>query len=339
MLRHPIERIRSVYDFERKQRGRTPGSRAAKSKSFRDYVAWRMTPAVAHTIRNYQTLYLAGYHGLAGDAELAGSYFPRASKRGGAWMNDYRGYSNMDGNEIKPIIVNVGNFSKPTGDQPSLLRLEEVETMFHEFGHALHGLLTKATYPRLAGTSVPRDFVELPSQIMENWAFHPEFLKEYARHYQTGEPMPDELIAKIDNASKFNQGFKTVEYLAASFLDMDWHTLTDTTEQDPDVFEIHSMEKIGLIPEIVSRYRSPYFQHIFAGGYSSGYYSYIWAEVLDADAFEKFKEDGIFNRETGESYRRNILATGGTADPMELYVRFRGAEPQIGPILEKRGLN
>lgn len=266
-------------------------------------------------------------------------YFPRASKRGGAWMNNYREQYKVDGKDIRPIICNVGNFSKPTGDKPSLLSLDEVNTLFHEFGHALHGMLSECTYKRLSGTSVPRDFVELPSQIMENWATEPEMLKMYARHYETGEPMPDELIAKIKKAGKFNQGFETTEYLAASILDMDWHTLTEPQELEPIEFENKTFKRIGLIPEIISRYRSPYFRHIFSGGYSSGYYSYIWAEVLDADAFQAFKEEGLFDRKTGMAFRENILAKGGTEDPMKLYVRFRGTEPKIDALLERRGLN
>ncbi len=272
-------------------------------------------------------------------AILYTDYFPRASKRGGAWMSELRQYSNMDGKITTPVIVNVGNFSKPTGDTPALLSLDEVNTLFHEFGHALHGMLTKAHYPSIAGTNVPRDFVELCSQIMENWATNPEVLKLYARHYKTGDPIPQELIDKIEKSGKFNQGFITVEYLAASFLDMDWHTLTEAKEQDAHQFEIQSMNKIGLIPEIVSRYRSEYFSHIFAGGYSSGYYSYIWAEVLDADAFEAFKETNVFDKKTAKAFRDFVLATGGSDDPMILYVKFRGSEPKIEPILERRGLN
>jgi len=266
-------------------------------------------------------------------------YFPRASKRGGAWMNEFRAQSNIDGKGIRPLIVNVGNFTKPIGDKPALISFDEANTLFHEFGHALHGLLTDVTYPSLSGTNVPRDFVELCSQIMENWASEPEVLRSYARHYKTGEPIPEELINKIKESGKFNQGFATLEYLAASFLDMDWHTLTDANEQDPLKLETNSMAKINLIDEIVPRYRSPYFSHIFAGGYSSGYYSYIWAEVFDADAFAAFKAVGIFDKKTAQAYRDNILERGGTEDPMDLYVRFRGAEPKIDPILEKRGLN
>jgi peptidyl-dipeptidase Dcp len=269
---------------------------------------------------------------------LYADYFPRESKEGGAWMNSYRKQSRLGGESITPVISNAGNFSKPTGDKPALLSFEEVATLFHEFGHALHGLLSDCTYEKLSGTSVPRDFVELPSQIMENWASHPEVLRMYAKHYETGEAMPEELTQKIANAKTFNQGFATVEYLAASFLDMDWHTLNEEKQLDPLEFDDRSMSKIGLIPEIVVRYRSPYFGHIFSGGYSSGYYSYVWAEVLDADAFQAFEETGIFDRETATSFRENILSRGGSDDPMKLYKRFRGAEPKIEPLLEKRGL-
>ena len=265
-------------------------------------------------------------------------YFPRASKRGGAWMNSFRKQYRLDGKEVHPVITNNGNFSKPTGGKPALISFEDVSTLFHEFGHALHGLLSDCTYNRLSGTSVPRDFVELPSQIMENWVTEPEVLRVYAKHYETGEVIPHELVDKIKKAAHFNQGFATAEYLAASFLDMDWHTLTEAKELDPIEFENKSLEKIGLIPEIVVRYRSPYFNHIFSGGYSSGYYSYIWAEVLDADAFEAFKETSLFDQKTALSFRRNILEAGGTEDPMVLYKRFRGAEPKVESLLKKRGL-
>ncbi len=265
-------------------------------------------------------------------------YFPRVSKRSGAWMTSFRKQSMLDGKMINPIIVNVGNFTKPTSEKPALLSIEEVETMFHEFGHALHGLLSKCTYPSLSGTAVPRDFVELPSQIMENWALEPEVLKVYAKHYQTGEVIPSKLVEKIKNSRKFNQGFATVEYLAASFLDMDYHILEEAKEIDPIKFEDESMKKIGMVPEIVVRYRSTNFQHIFSGGYSAGYYSYIWSEVLDADAFEAFKEKGIFDPQTALSFRKNILEKGGSEDPMTLYKRFRGREPKVEPLLKKRGL-
>lgn len=264
-------------------------------------------------------------------------YFPRTGKRSGAWMNSFRKQMKENGRNVTPVILNCGNFSRPTGDQPALISLEETLTLFHEFGHALHGLLSDCTYPSQSGTSVPRDFVELPSQIMENWATEPEVMKSYARHYQTGEPIPDELIEKIKNAGLFNQGFATVEYLAASFLDMDWHTLSEAVEMDADEFENKSMEKIGLMPEIVVRYKSSYFNHIFSGGYSSGYYSYIWAEVLDADAFQAFKETSLYDQEVARSYRENILERGGTEDPMTLYVRFRGSEPSIDALLTRRG--
>jgi peptidyl-dipeptidase Dcp len=264
-------------------------------------------------------------------------YFPRANKRGGAWSNAFRSQSVRNGKKITPVVSNNGNFSMPVGDKPSLLTFEEAQTLFHEFGHALHDLLSDCTYESLSGTNVPRDFVELPSQIMENWAGDPEVIKTYAKHYQTGEPIPQALVDKIENASLFNQGFATVEYLAASFLDMDWHTLTDPKEQDAVAFENASMAKIGLIPEIVTRYRSPYFQHIFSSGYSAGYYSYIWSNVLDADAFQAFKETSLYDQATAQSYRKNILARGDTEDPMTLYKRFRGREPKVEPLLKKRG--
>jgi peptidyl-dipeptidase Dcp len=263
-------------------------------------------------------------------------YYPREGKRSGAWSSTFRGQSNIGGNYITPVVCNVGNFSKPTADIPSLMSIDEVNTLFHELGHGLHSLLANTTYPN--ARSVPRDFVELPSQIMENWALDPEVLPLYAKHYKTGEPMPKELLDKIDNAKLFNQGFETVEYLAASFLDMDWHTLTESAERDVVDFERESLKKIGLIPEIESRYQSTNFQHIFSGGYSSGYYSYIWAEVLDADAFEAFRERGLFDRETATSFRKNVLEKGGSEDVMVLYKRFRGAEPKVDALLKKRGL-
>ncbi|PIS27470.1 MAG: peptidase M3, partial [Candidatus Marinimicrobia bacterium CG08_land_8_20_14_0_20_45_22] len=265
-------------------------------------------------------------------------YFPRDSKRGGAWMNNFREQYRKNGKNITPIIVNVCNLPKPTQDKPSLLTLDEVQTLFHEFGHGLHGLLSNSTYKKLSGTNVPRDFVEIPSQIMERWATYPDVLKSYARHYQTGEVIPDELIEKIQQSEQFNQGFITVEYLAASFLDMNWHTITQP-ETDALAFEDQAMTKIGLIPEIIPRYKSYYFRHIFAGGYSAGYYAYIWAEVLDSDAFQAFVEKGVFDQATAKSFRDNVLSRGGTEDPMVLYKRFRGAEPKIDALLKRRGLN
>ena len=272
-------------------------------------------------------------------ALLMTDYYPRESKRGGAWMNSLIKQRYQDGERVVPVVYNVGNFTKPTRDTPSLLSMDEVGTMFHEFGHALHGMLSDCRYKRLSGTSVPRDFVELPSQIMENWAFEPEVLDMYARHYETGEPMPAELKEKIARARHFNQGFATTEYVAASFLDMDWHTLESADGLEAGPFEDESMARIGLVPQIISRYKSPYFRHSFGGGYAAGYYSYLWAEVLDADAFAAFKEAGdIFDPETAAAFRDNILARGGTADAMALYRAFRGKEPGIEPLLKRRGL-
>lgn len=266
-------------------------------------------------------------------------FFPRASKRGGAWMTSYRSQKTVDGKRKAPVISIVCNFTKPTGDTPALLTFDEVTTFFHEFGHALHGLLSNVTYKSLAGTSVPRDFVELPSQIMENWAAEPEVLKMYAKHYKTGEVIPDALIQKLQKSGTFDQGFATVEYLAASFLDMDYHTQTAPIQLDANTFEKNSMKKIGLIDAIIPRYRSTYFSHIFSGGYSSGYYSYIWSGVLDTDAFEAFKTTNLFNPEKAKLFRKNVLEKGGTEDPMVLYKRFRGAEPSVEPLLRKRGLD
>jgi len=263
--------------------------------------------------------------------------FPRPSKRGGAWMNAYRPQHRENGKNILPVICNVTNFTKPTATTPSLLSLEEVTTLFHEFGHALHGLLSNCTYRKLAGTSVPRDFVEMPSQFMENWATDPQILKLYAKNYKTGEVIPDSLIQKIQNAGKFNQGFITGEYMAAAYLDMDWHTITTPFTGKPIDFEKKAMAKIHLIPEIVERYRSPYFRHAFAGGYDAGYYSYIWAAVLDADAFAAFKEHGLFDPATAKSFRNNVISRGNTEDPMVLYRRFRGRDPKVDALLKRKG--
>ncbi len=263
-------------------------------------------------------------------------YHPREGKRGGAWSRRVRGQWVEDGEDIRPVVLNVGNFSRPAGDAPALLSLDEVHTLFHELGHGLQSLLSNIRYRGSAG--VTRDFVELPSQIMENWMLEPEVLEVYARHYQTGEVIPTGLIEKIQASEQFNQGFATVEYLAASFLDMDWHTLAQPVDVDPAEFEKSSLEAIGLMPEIVVRYRSPYFSHIFSGGYSAGYYSYVWSEVLDADAFEAFKENGLFDPETAASFRANILEPGGSEDPEVLYLRFRGREPSVEPLLRRRGL-
>lgn len=275
--------------------------------------------------------------------ELIGIYmsdwFYRSSKRGGAWMNNYREQSNMDGNKIIPIVTNVGNFTKPTGDKPSLLSQDEAETLFHEFGHALHGLLSECTYPSISGTATPRDFVEFPSQVLENWVFQPEMLSMYAFHYESGEVMPTELVDKIRKAGTFNQGFSTVEYMAAAYLDMAYHTITEPLEGDINAFEQAAMDEIDLIDAIVPRYRTGYFQHAFSNpeGYSSGYYSYLNSQVMDADAFEAFKENGLFDQATAEAYRAHILSRGGTRDAMDMYVNFRGREPEFDPILIRRG--
>ena len=264
---------------------------------------------------------------------------PRASKSGGAWMTSYSDqYINEKGERVLPIISIVCNFTKPTASAPALLTFDEASTFFHEFGHALHGLLSNVNYRSLAGTNVPRDFVELPSQIMENWAADPEVIKQYAKHYQTGEVIPDELIAKMKAAGTFDQGFATTEYLAASLLDLDFHTITEPIQSDITSFEAKSMNKIGLISSIIPRYRSTYFGHIFSGGYSAGYYSYIWSEVLDSDAFQAFKETSLYNPEKAKLFRENVLEKGGTEDPAELYRKFRGADPKIDALLIKRGL-
>jgi len=266
-------------------------------------------------------------------------FFSRQSKRGGAWMTSYRKQSIDQGKRIAPIVSIVCNFPAPVGKEPVLLTPDEVTTFFHEFGHALHGLLSNVQYQTLSGTSVPRDFVELPSQIMEHWAFEPEMLNLYAKHYQTGETIPAELVDKLDKASKFNQGFQTVEYLAASLLDMAYHTIPADQVVDVSTFEKEQMDKIGLISQIAPRYRSTYFQHIFAGGYSAGYYSYIWSEVLDSDAFATYKEGGdIFDRAIADKFRKEILERGGTVEPMDLYKAFRGREPDVKYLLINRGL-
>jgi peptidyl-dipeptidase Dcp len=230
----------------------------------------------------------------------------------------------------------VTNSSLPSADKPSLLTAIEAETLFHEFGHALNNLLSDITYP---GSSNPRDFVELPSQIMEHWVLEPEVLSVYAKHWQTGEIIPREIVDKLDKSGKFNMGFTTVEYLAASLLDMEYHALNEPVDLDIRDFEKKAMEKYGLIPEIKPRYRSTYFNHIWGGGYSAGYYSYIWCEVLDSDAFQAFRETGdIFNRDVASKFEKEILSRGGTKDALEMYIAFRGKEPGIDALLENRGL-
>jgi peptidyl-dipeptidase Dcp len=261
-------------------------------------------------------------------------FHPRESKRVGAWCGTYRSQSRKYGKEIDPVVNLVCNFSKPTGDKPALISLEEVETLFHEFGHALDNLHSNVTYGITFRSS---DFSELPSQIMEHWALEPTVLKHYARHYETGEPIPDNLIEKIVKSGLFNQGFITVEYLAACLLDMKFHTFTEPQDLDMNAFEKSYFDEIGLIPEIVSRYRPTYFNHIM-GGYAAGYYGYIWSGVLDCDAFEAFKETSLFDQKTAAAFKKHVLEKNGTADYMTMYVNFRGREPKIEPLLKKRGL-
>lgn len=261
-------------------------------------------------------------------------YYPRPGKRSGAWMSTYRDQKQG----VRPLVCNVASFTKPSGQTPSLLTLDEVRTLFHELGHGLHGLLTACQYAGVSGTSVARDFVELPSQLNEHWAVEPEVLKMYAVHYKTGEPISDELIEKIQLQATFNEGFRTTELLAASLLDMELHNL-EKIDADFDVveFENSKMSKLGLIKQIPPRYRVTYFNHII-GGYAAGYYSYLWANVLDSDAYEAFKENGIFDRETADKFKNNVLKKGNSEDPMKLYINFRGAEPKLEPMLKDRGL-
>ena len=276
------------------------------------------------------------------DGSLVGilytDYFPRAGKRPGAWMNNIcNQYVDANGVDHRPVIINVGNFNKPTQGNPSLLSMDDVETLFHEFGHALHGLLSKATYKSLAGTNTPRDFVELPSQFMENYCYHPQIMKTYAFHYQTGEVMPDELIEKINRASTFNEGFVMTELLSASILDMDYHKMTTTDAFDVNAFEEASMKNMQMIPEIITRYRSTFYNHIFTTGYAAGYYSYTWSAVLDADAFAAFVETGdILNPEVAKRYL-HLLEQGGTRDAQELYLEFRGKPADPKHLLKKKG--
>ncbi len=265
-------------------------------------------------------------------------FFPRKSKRGGAWCGSLRDYHFKNGKEVTPVVYMVLNASKPVGDQPALLSPDDASTLFHEFGHALHNLFSTVKYKSISGTNVALDFVELPSQIMENWALHPDVLKFYAKNYKTGELIPKELLDKLNASKHFNQGFMTLEYLAACYLDLNWYSLKDEKLRDANKFEKEFLKKRGMIPEIVPRYRSTYFAHII-NGYDAGYYVYIWAEVLDSDAFEAFKENGIFDKKTAKAFRDNILARGGSEDPMVLYKKFRGAEPKIDSLLRKKGMS
>ena len=265
-------------------------------------------------------------------------FFPRASKRGGAWCGTYRSQTYKDGKRLAPVVTIVCNFSQPAEGQPALLSADEASTLFHEFGHGLHNLFKDVHYYGVSG--VPRDFVELPSQIMEHWVFEPEVLKVYAKHYQTGEIIPAGLIEKLDKSGKYGQGFATTEYLAASLLDMDFHVLKEVPEDmDVMMFEKTVLDGRGLLKQIPPRYRTTYFNHTMGGGYTAGYYSYIWAEVLDADAYEAFKETGdIFNPDMAAKFRTYVLTPGGIDDAMDMYKNFRGKEPGTDPLLKNRGL-
>ena len=292
-------------------------------------------PSYHPEVRTYEVFDAEGKH----LAVFFCDYFPRARNRSGAWMSNFReSYVDANGNEVRPLVYNVGNFTKPTAETPSLLTLDEVETLFHEFGHGLHGMLTRVDYYGISGTSVARDFVELPSQITEHWATHPEVLKMYAHHYETGEVIPDELIAKMERASSFNQGFATTELVAAALLDMRMHELDNYEGFDAREFEKKVAAELGLPAEITYRYRSMHFNHVFSGGYEVGYYSYLWAEVLDADAFDAFVENGIFDKATADAFRINVLEAGSSEDPMKLYIQFRGAEPNPEALIRGRGL-
>lgn len=266
-------------------------------------------------------------------------YFARPSKRQGAWMSEFKGSWQEGDSSSRPIIYNVGNFSRPTADAPALLTLDEVETMFHEFGHGLHGMLSRARLKSQAGTNVDRDFVELPSQIHEHWAMEPELLKVYAHHWKTGEVIPDALVAKLQASATHNQGFATAELAGAALLDLQFGKLNPEGDIDIVAFENQVTEKLGMPKELTYRYRAPYFKHVFGSdGYASGYYTYLWAEVLDADGFELFKEKGIFDPETAKAFKENVLEKGGSEDPMALYVKFRGHEPSVDALLRNRGL-
>lgn len=290
-------------------------------------------PVYHDEVSTYQVLDREGNHlGI-----FYTDFFPRPSKRQGAWMVNFVNQSNIDGNSIRPFIVNVCNFTAPQGGIPALLNIDETRTLFHEFGHALHGLLTQAHYPSVSGTSVKHDFVELFSQVNEKWAIHPEVLRTYATHYKNGQTIPDSLIEKMQRSSHFNLGFETSEVVAAALLDMKMHLIEDYTNFDSNTFEKELRKELGFIDEIEYRYRSTNFSHIFGGGYEVGYYSYLWAEVLDCDAFELFKEKGIFDAATAASFKQ-LLEMGGTKDPMREYRRFRGADPNPDALLRTRGL-
>jgi peptidyl-dipeptidase Dcp len=265
-------------------------------------------------------------------------YFARDSKQGGAWMDSLVDQSDLMG--TKPVVYNELNITKPAPGQPVLLTFDEVTTMFHEFGHGLHGLFSKVKYPYMSGTATPRDFVEFPSQFNENWALEPTVLANYARHYQTGAPMPAELVAKIKKSSKFNQGFETLEYTESALVDMEWHALSaDAPLQDPLAFEAAALKKHKVdLPQVPPRYHTTYFSHIWGGGYAAGYYAYLWTAVLGADSFAWFNEHGGMTAANGQLYRDGVLSRGGTMDAHQMYLNFRGHEPGVGPLLEQRGL-
>ena len=266
-------------------------------------------------------------------------YFPRATKRQGAWMSEFQSAYNYNGEDIRPIVFNIGNFTKPTKDMPSLLTIDEVETAFHEFGHALHGMLTRAQFRGIAGTNIDRDAVELPSQFSENWKFEPWLLSVYAKHYKTGEVIPEELVKKLEASSRFNTGFRTVELCGAALLDIEWHKMNYAKDIDVAKFERAVARRLGLPEEIQFRYRSSYFKHIFGSDqYAAGYYTYLWAEVLSSDAASLFKEKGMYDQEAAKSYLQNILEAGDSEDAMTLFKRFRGREPQVDALLKDRGL-
>ncbi len=291
-------------------------------------------PVYHPDVRTFEVLDADGGHvGL-----FLGDYFARPSKHSGAWMSGWRKAHKLDAEEVRPIVVNVLNLAKGAPGEPALLSIDDARTLFHEFGHALHGLLSRVTYPSVSGTSVERDFVELPSQLYEHWFMHPDVLKRFARHYKTGKSLPASLLRKINAARNFNQGFATVEYIASAIVDLDLHTLEDLEELDVDAFEAETLERIGAPAEIGMRHRIPHFQHII-GGYASGYYSYMWSEVMDADAFSAFEEAGdIFDAKLARKLHDNIYSAGGRRDPAKLYKAFRGRQPKVRALLEKRGL-
>jgi peptidyl-dipeptidase Dcp len=286
-------------------------------------------------IRAWEVLDADGQH----IGTFIGDYFARSAKRSGAWMSAFRSQEKLTG-DVRPIIVNVMNFAKGGAGEPSLLSFDDARTLFHEFGHGLHGLLSNVTYPLLAGTAVSTDFVELPSQLYEHWLSQPDILRRYATHYRTGEPIPEELLERLMAARNFNQGFATVEYLASAFVDLELHRRKDVSDLDVTAFEKETLEKIGMPREIIMRHRTPHFAHVFSGdGYSSGYYSYLWSEVLDADAFVAFEETGdAFNKDMAERLKRFIYSAGNLRDPAEAYTSFRGRLPNVDALLAKRGL-